>query len=165
MLLKTVLNRQHIGAKAFLKSQSMSSNHTRHLITYCEVSNKSGVLITCRQENFPKSNKRGGSNSAYSWGFFYIYYIKNSICCRFLKKLINKETLTRNLVGKMFSKRVRKTPCLLETSLVVARVLQHPQFLRFQVIQHLQSFDILLLSGECQHPQLKNSIKTQHPQY
>ena len=49
-----------------------------------------------------KINKHGGSN--------------NREGGRIPQKLINVETLIRHVVGKNFSKRIRKTPCLLETS-------------------------------------------------
>ena len=50
----------------------------------------------------PKINKHGGSN--------------NHVGGRIPQKLINVEVLIRPVVGKIFSKRIRKTPCLLETS-------------------------------------------------
>jgi hypothetical protein len=50
----------------------------------------------------PKINKRGGSN--------------NRVGGRIPQKLINVEFLIRHVVGKIFSKRIRKTPCLFETS-------------------------------------------------
>ena len=50
---------------------------------------------------YPKINKRGGSN--------------NRVGGKIPKKLINVEVLIRHVVGKFFSKRIRKTPCLLET--------------------------------------------------
>ena len=50
----------------------------------------------------PKINKRGGSN--------------NRVDGIFHQKWINVEVLIRHVVGKFFSKRIRKTPCLLETS-------------------------------------------------
>ena len=48
----------------------------------------------------PKINKRGGSN--------------NRVVGRIPQKSINLEVLTRH--GKFSSKRIRKTPCLLESS-------------------------------------------------
>ena len=50
----------------------------------------------------PKINKPVGSN--------------NRIVGRIPQKLINMEVLIRHVVGKIFSKRIRKTPCLLESS-------------------------------------------------
>ena len=50
----------------------------------------------------PKTNKRGGSN--------------NGVVGRIPQKLINVEVLIRHVVGKILSKRIRKTPCLLESS-------------------------------------------------
>jgi hypothetical protein len=50
----------------------------------------------------PKINKHGGFN--------------NHVGGRIPQKLLNVEVLTRHLVWKIFSKRIRKTPCLLETS-------------------------------------------------
>ena len=50
----------------------------------------------------PKMNKHGGSN--------------NRGGGRVPQILINVEVLIRDVVGKIFSKRIRKTPCLLETS-------------------------------------------------
>ena len=50
----------------------------------------------------PKTNKRGGSN--------------NGVVGRISQKLINVEVLIRHVVGKIFSKKIRKTPCLLEIS-------------------------------------------------
>jgi hypothetical protein len=50
----------------------------------------------------PKINKRGGSN--------------NRVGGTIPQKLINVEVLIRHVVGKIVSKRIRKTPCLLETS-------------------------------------------------
>ena len=50
----------------------------------------------------PKINKHGGSN--------------NHEVGRIPQKLINMEVLIRHVVGKFFSKRIRKTPCLLEIS-------------------------------------------------
>ena len=47
-------------------------------------------------------NKRGGSNK-HEGG-------------RIPQKLINMEVLIRHVVGKIFSKRIRKTPCLIEIS-------------------------------------------------
>ena len=47
-------------------------------------------------------NKRGGSNNR-----------EGGIIPQ---KLINVEILIRHVVGKISSKRIRKTPCLLETS-------------------------------------------------
>ena len=61
-------------------------------------------------------NKRGGSNKACSWEFFYIYYIKKQYLWQVSQKLINVEVIIRHVVGKFFSKRIKKTPCLLETS-------------------------------------------------
>ena len=52
-------------------------------VYYSEFSNKRGVLITCRQEKFPKSNKRGGSNKACMWETF---IIKNKIFCTLIKE-------------------------------------------------------------------------------
>ena len=49
-----------------------------------------------------KINKRRGSN--------------NCVGGRIPQKLINVEVLIRHVVGKIFSKRIRKTPCLLESS-------------------------------------------------
>ena len=49
-----------------------------------------------------KINKRGGSN--------------NRGGGRIPQKLINVEVLIRDVAGKIFSKRIRKTPCLLESS-------------------------------------------------
>ena len=49
-----------------------------------------------------KINKRGGSN--------------NRGGGRIAQKLINVEILIRPVVGKIFSKRIRKTPCLLKSS-------------------------------------------------
>ena len=40
----------------------------------------------------------------------------NRIVGRIPQKLINMEVLIRHVVGKVFSKRIRKTPCLLESS-------------------------------------------------
>ena len=51
---------------------------------------------------FPKINKQGGSN--------------NPVGGRIPQKLISMEVLIRHVVGKIFSKRIRKTPCLLEIS-------------------------------------------------
>ena len=50
----------------------------------------------------PKINKPVGSN--------------NRIVGRIPQKLINMEVLIRHVVGNFFSKRIRKTPCLLESS-------------------------------------------------
>jgi hypothetical protein len=50
----------------------------------------------------PKINKRGGSN--------------NRVGGTIPQKLINVEVLIRHVVGKIVSKRIRKTPWLLETS-------------------------------------------------
>ena len=50
----------------------------------------------------PKINKPVGSN--------------NRIVGRIPQKLINMEVLIRHVVGKFFSKRMGKTPCLLESS-------------------------------------------------
>jgi hypothetical protein len=50
----------------------------------------------------PKLNKLGGSN--------------NRAGGKIPQKSINVEVLTRHVVGKIFSKRIRKTPWLLETS-------------------------------------------------
>ena len=50
----------------------------------------------------PKTNKHGGSN--------------NGVVGRIPQKLINVEVLIRHVVGKILSKRIRKTPCLLESS-------------------------------------------------
>ena len=52
--------------------------------------------------NFSKKNKRGGSN--------------NHVGGIISQKLINVEVIIRHVVGKIFSKRIRKTPCLLESS-------------------------------------------------
>ena len=51
---------------------------------------------------YPKINKRGGSN--------------NRVDGIFHQKLINVEVLIRHVVGNFSSKRIRKTPCLLEFS-------------------------------------------------
>ena len=51
---------------------------------------------------FPKINKRGGSN--------------NHVGGKIPQNLISVEVLIRHVVGKIFSKRIRKTPCLLESS-------------------------------------------------
>ena len=51
---------------------------------------------------FPKINKHGGSNK-HEGG-------------RIPQKLINMEVLIRHVVGNIFSKRIRKTPCLFESS-------------------------------------------------
>ena len=56
----------------------------------------------------PKINKRGGSN--------------NRVDGIFHQKLINVEVLIRHVVGNFFSKRIRKTPCLLETSEYVTKI-------------------------------------------
>ena len=37
------------------------------------------------------------------------------------QKLINVEVLIKHVVGKIFSKRIRKTPCLLKTSEYIKR--------------------------------------------
>jgi hypothetical protein len=50
----------------------------------------------------PKINKRGGSN--------------NRVGGRIFQKSISVEVQIRHVVGKILSKRIRKTPCLLETS-------------------------------------------------
>ena len=50
----------------------------------------------------PKINERGSSN--------------NRVGGTIPQNLINVEVLIRHVVGKIFSKRIRKTPCLLETS-------------------------------------------------
>ena len=49
----------------------------------------------------PKINKRGGSN--------------NRVGGTIPQKLINVEVLITHVVGKIFSKRIRKTSCLLQT--------------------------------------------------
>jgi hypothetical protein len=49
-------------------------------------------------------------------GIFNIYYIKKLYLRQVSQKLINVEVLIRHVVAKRFSKRIRKTPCLLETS-------------------------------------------------
>ena len=50
----------------------------------------------------PKINKRGGST--------------NRVVGRIPQKSINVEVLIRHVVGKFTAKRIRKTPCLLESS-------------------------------------------------
>jgi hypothetical protein len=50
----------------------------------------------------PKINKHGGSN--------------NRVGGRIPQKSINVGVLIRHVVGKSFSKRIGKTPCLLESS-------------------------------------------------
>ena len=55
----------------------------------------------------PKINRRGGSN--------------NPVVGRIPQKLINMEVLLRHVVGKIFSKRIRKTPSLLESSKYVSK--------------------------------------------
>ena len=65
---------------------------------------------------FSEINKRGGSNKACSWDFFSYILHKKQYLWQVSQKSISVETLIRHVVGKMFSKRIRKTPCLLETS-------------------------------------------------
>ena len=63
-----------------------------------DVSNKHGVLITCRWQNFPKSNKRGGSNN-----FFYFYYIKAVFVAGFSEIIKLGGSNNACTVGKIFS--------------------------------------------------------------
>ena len=53
-------------------------------------------------EIYPKINKRGGFN--------------NRVDGLFHQKIIKVEALIRHVVGNFSSKRIRKTPCLLEIS-------------------------------------------------
>ena len=72
-----------------------------------EVSNKRGVLTTGRQEHFPKSNKRGGSNKACSWNFFYIYYIK-TVFVTCLPEINKRGGSNNKQLGKFSKKRNKK---------------------------------------------------------
>jgi hypothetical protein len=68
---------------------------------------------------FPKINKHGGSN--------------NRVGGRISQKLINVEVLIRHVLGKIFSKRIRKTPCLLESS-------------EYKILQEMNLFKLMTLS-------------------
>lgn len=69
------------------------------VFAYSEVSNKSRVLITCRKEIFPKSNKRGGSNKACSWEIFLKKNKKNSMLIRDFRVLVIKYSLLAGQEG------------------------------------------------------------------
>ena len=61
-------------------------------------------LPVSSSEKCPKSNKPGGLNKGVEVGFFHIYYIKTVLGADFSE------------IGKIVSKRIRKTACLLDTS-------------------------------------------------
>ena len=65
--------------------------------TISEHAHLSGVLITCRLDKCPESNKRGSLNKGVEVEFFHVYYIKTVLGADFSEKPVNMEALIKHV--------------------------------------------------------------------
>lgn len=79
---------------------------------YSDLSNKPGVLITCMQGNFPKSNNRGGFDKV----GFYLYLLHITVLGVDFSEIFKRGGSNKASRWEKFIKKIRLAACLFERS-------------------------------------------------